>query len=284
MNQFDPRIVIVGIEINGQLKTYEGLSISASGEKYANPLQNEATVQIFNLDKSTRDYLLTETSPYNWNRRRKRLTLDVGRESIGTFRLFTGDIIQATVSQPPDIGMSIKARTANFFKGDVLSKSHPMTNLSVIARGVANDLGLKLVFEATDKKISNYCFSGASVKQIDKLEEAGNVDAFIDDDFLIVKNRNEPLSNVTHVLSEESGMVGIPEITERGIKVSLLLVPSVRLGGRFTLNSKMYSALNGDYVIYKLGFSVTNRDTDFYWIAECARRGAIFLKPGAIFV
>lgn len=276
MAEFDPRIVIVGIEIGGKLKTYEGMNVSASGTKYANALQNEATIKITNLDKETRDYLLTETSPYSANRKRKLVTLDAGRVSTGSWRVFTGDIVSATVSQPPDIDIEMKARTGNFYRGEVISKSHPTTDLSTVARGVAKDLGLNLLFEADDKKIGGYGFTGAAEKQVEQLGNAGGVDAYIDDDDLVVKNRAQPLKNVTRILSEESGMIGIPEVTDKGIKVTMLLVPGVKLGGRITLNSEMFSALNGDYTIYKLGFEITSRDTAFYWVADCWRPSAAF--------
>jgi hypothetical protein len=278
MAEFDPRIVIVGVEVDGRLKTYEGLNVAASGEKFANALQNEATIQITNLDKATRDYLLTETSPYSPNRKRKLITLDAGRESTGAWRVFAGDVVSATISQPPDIDLTLKARTGNYYRGEIVSKSHPTTNLSVIAGGVAKDLGLRLVFEAKDKKIGNYQFTGAAEKQVSQLGSAGGVDAFIDDQNLVVKNRAEPLQHYTSVLSEESGMIGIPEVTDKGVKVAMLLVPGVQLGGRLTLASKMNPALNGNYTIYKLSFEITSRDTAFYWIAECWRPGAAFRK------
>ncbi|MDR2093033.1 MAG: hypothetical protein LBP58_06940 [Azoarcus sp.] len=281
MAEFDPRIVRLGIEVGGKLKTYEGLALTASGSKSANALQGEATIKVMNLDRDTRDFLLTETSPYNRNRRRKQVFLDAGRLSTGTMRIFQGDITSATISQPPDIAMTLKARTCNFFKGELVAKSHPTTNLSAIARNVANDLGLELVFEATDKKIANFSFTGPALGQLDQLGAAGNVDSFIDGDTLVIKDKAAPLKNVSRTLSEDSGLIGIPEVTDRGVKITMLLASGVRLGGRIDLQSRMYKALSGSYTIYKLSFEIASRDTPFYWIAECWRPGAFFVKPGA---
>ena len=46
-----------------------------------------------------RNYILTETSPFNKNKTPKKLIIEAGRVSTGTARLFVGDI---TASSPGD--------------------------------------------------------------------------------------------------------------------------------------------------------------------------------------
>lgn len=274
-NKIDQRIVRVSIEVNGELRTYEELWISANGSKFANPLQNECEIRISNLSKEVRDFILTETSPFNANRTPKRIILEAGRESTGTFRLFEGDITEASPSQAPDITLTIKAKTGQFSKGTIVARSEaPSVLLSKIAGNVAKDLGLTLVFEAKDKNIANYSFTGGALKQVDKLSQAGNVNAYVDDTKLIVKDYNAALNGITHTLSEQSGMIGLPEITEQGIKVRYLLDPNSQLGGELKVDSKVNPAATGDYVIFALSFEVSNRETPFYTIAECKRKGA----------
>jgi hypothetical protein len=295
--ELDPRIIKVGIEIKGRLKIYEDLTISATGTKYANALQNECEVKITNVDKATRDYILTETSPFNANKTPKILTIDAGRKSYGTSRIFVGNIVNTakpseknssekvsdkekdagasqtpSSSQPPDITLTLKCLTANFKKGDIISRNQPgQAKLSQIAQQVASDLQLALDFQATDKLIANYSHSGAALKQVDKLNEMGPINAYVDDDVLIVKNSNSALTQRVKILSSETGLIGIPEITERGIKVKYLLDNQTILGGRLRLVSKIYPHVNGDYSIYKLSFEIANRDTPFYWVAEAKR-------------
>jgi hypothetical protein len=274
MPKIDQRVIRVGIEVNGELRVYDGLWVSASGVKFANPLQNECEVRIANLSRDVRDYLLTETSPFNANKTPKRVVIDAGRESTGTFRLFEGDITECSPSQAPDITLTIKAKTGQFNKGTVIAKSQaPQTPLSRIAKDVAASLSLSLVFEAKDKNIANYSFSGAALKQVEKLSQAGSVNAYIDDKKLVVKDYNVPLQGVSHTLSEQTGLIGIPELTEQGVKVKYLLDPKSQLGGEIKLESKLNKAISGDYVIYKLAFEISNRDESFYTIAECKRKG-----------
>lgn len=272
-NELDPRIVQVSIEVNGKVATYDQIYIKAVGTKYANALQNEMQLTLTNLDKVTQDFILTETSPFNPNRTPKIVRLYAGRQSYGTTLIYSGNVTSAVVSQPPDLTVTLKCLTGNYVKGTVLSRNHPgVATLSEIAAGVAQDTQTILNFQATNKNITNYTFSGSSLDQVGLLGAMGNVNAFIDNDILVVKDGAVPITGAVRELSSSSGMVGIPEITEQGVKVKYLLDNVSRLGGGLQIRSDIYPAVNGLYIIYKLGFEIANRDTPFYYIAEAARR------------
>jgi hypothetical protein len=268
----DLRRIRVGIEIRGQINWYEGLRIKATGTKYANPLQNDCSVTISGLKQATRDYLLTETSPFNENKTAKRLIVEVGRVSTGVFRLFMGDIVSAEPGPPPDLDVTIKAKTQSAQSRNVVSTSSgPSTPLSALAKKVAGDLSLNLDFQASDKNIANYTHTGSNLAQVQRLQEAGGVSAYIDDDRLIVKDVGRPLSGRVKVLSKDSGMVGIPRSTEEGCNVTFLIDPETAIGGALRIESLLNKAMNGDYVITQLAFDANTHDTPFYYTATAKR-------------
>lgn len=271
---FDPRIVRVGIEVQGKLRIYEGLAINIQVQKFCNPLQNEAQVQIANLSKEVRDYILTETSPYNRNRTRKRCVIWAGRQSFGASQIYSGDIFEATVSQPPDIVLTVKCKTGWFLKGSMMSFGLPsVATLSDVAKQTAVGMGLPLQFEATNKNISNYTYTGSAAKGVDSLGALGAVDAYVDDDKLIVKDKNKPLNNTGNTLSIDTGLIGIPEPNDQGVRIKYLFDPYSKLGGQITLKSQLNPSLSGSYIIYKLSYDLASRDTAFYCIADCRRLG-----------
>lgn len=275
-SELDPRIITVGIEINGRMKTYTDLWITASGSKFANALQSEAEIKIANLSREDKDYLLTETRPYFFPVARKRIFIWAGRRSYGVQLLFQGDIVSCTPSQPPDVTLTMRARSLQYFKGDVVSVSAAgQTPLSRIAAGVASGMGLTLDFRAKDRNISNYAFTGANIKQVDELGRMGGVDAYVDGETLVVKDSNLPLPGTAPVLSQDSGMIGIPELTVQGVKVKYLLDRFSRLGAGLEIRSTLNPAANGSYVIYKLAFEIASRDTPFYYVAEARRPGML---------
>jgi hypothetical protein len=168
--------------------------------------------------------------------------------------------------------LSIRALTGQFQKGNIVGRSiTPTTSLSRIAQQIAEDLGLSLDFQATEKESTNYYFSGAAAKQVDKLEEIANVDAFVDNTQLIVKDKGQPRMGKVRNLDADTGMIGVPTFTEQGVKITFFYDSQTVVGGRLNVTSNQYPALTGSYVIYKLNYTITNRDIPFYYTAECSR-------------
>lgn len=272
MKIIDERIVKVKLEVNNTINTYQDLYIHARGTKYANALQNECEVTIKNLNKQTRDYILTETSPYNLNYVPKTITIEAGRKSYGTSQIYIGNIVSADFTQPPDVGIVLKCLTGNFLKGAIIQRNQPsQVQLSQIAKQVNQDMNTLLAFQATDKTLANYSFAGAALKQINHLSETGGVNVFMDDNTLVVKDKNTPLVAEAVTINSNTGMIGIPELTEWGIRVTCLADTKPILGGSIVLTSILNPAVNGRYVVYKLGFDIATREDPFYYIVEAAR-------------
>lgn len=268
----DLRRIRFGIEISGRINWYEGLRVRAVGTKFANAQQNECTLTVSGLSMSTRDHLLTETSPFNSNRTPKRLIIEVGRVSTALFRIFIGDIVSAEPSAPPDVDVIIKAKTQSAQAGNVVAiASGPISKLSAISQRVADEIGLGLDFQALDKNISNFSYTGAALKMVNLLQDSGGVRAFIDDETLIVKNYGSALSGRIRILGADTGMVGIPKATEKGLDVTFLIDSESLLGGMLRLDSKMNKSLNGDYVIDQLKFDVASHEDPFFYSATCSR-------------
>jgi Baseplate hub gp41 len=278
MSQFDNRIFKVELTYGTTKLTLDGgLWITAQGSKYLDATQNECTIQIANLKKETRDQLATNLTRYNLNSSRKSVKLYAGRMSTGLFLLYSGDIIECSPSQPPNIVTTIKAKSLQWFKYNILAQAqNASAPMSQLGNAIGTSLGIPVHFEATDRNVSNWSYNGSAAKQIDKLNSLGGIDAFEDNGTLYIKDAGTPLKDVSHVLSMDSGMIGLPEITEYGVRVRMLLTPGIRLGGQLTLKSLMNPSLNGNYSIYQLGFDIASREAPFYAIASCTKFPQLF--------
>ncbi len=269
----DLRRVRVGIEVRGQINWYEGLRVTASGTKYASAMQNECAVTIDGLSRDVRDYILTRTTPYTIQREPYRLILEVGRVSTGVHRIFTGDIISSAISEPPDVRLSIKAKTGAWRSGQVIADAGPpMEALSSVAARVAAHTGTALEFEATEKNIASFTYSGGAIGMVDALQQAGGVKAFIDDEVLYVRDTAAPIRGRHRILSAQTGMVGIPRPTTRGVDVTYLIDGQSSVGGSLTVESRLNPSLNGTYIIEQLTFEVASHDDPFFYTAICASR------------
>jgi baseplate hub protein gp41 len=269
----DNRLLRVTFQVNDQLHSFDQrLYIRARGCKYANSLQNECTVDIANLNADTRNYILTETSPFNKNRTPKVLQLFAGRVSTGEFLVYQGEITTSQVRQPPEVMLNLKCGTAHSKKGKVGSRSGGKSQkLSIIASNIASNLNLTLNNQAQEKLIQNYSHSGDALSEVNNLNNVGGVNAFVDDNQLVLKTASLPLDGVVLDLSEQTGMVGIPVVTEQGLKVTFFYNNTVKLGGAIQITSKINPSANGLYVIYKLNFDLASWEKDFYYKAECLK-------------
>lgn len=277
MANLNDRLVRLGIEIRGVIRYYDDLAITASGTFFASGISNESTISITNLNKQNRDWLMGVVNPYrtpNAPHPDIKVILEAGRKSTGLKKIYSGTIIRAELSQPPDITITMHMRQGAFDAAKVVTTSLGASiQLSAIAASVATQLGLSLRFEATDKLISNYTFNGSAIKQIDDLGKAGGVNAYADEKKLVVKNTDTALAGGAIILNEHTGMIGMPQLDYQGITVKCLIDAVPVLGGAVTIQSKMYPACNGTYNIYKIEFEIANRDTPFYWNIKASQGG-----------
>lgn len=262
---FDDRLLQIGVEVGGVLKIYEGASMGVKFTKSTDPKQNACEVFIDDMAVETIDYLVTETSPWNPNTKPKLLTVLAGRTSTGVQRIFTGDITSSTPSMPPDRRLTMKGKTQENNKYVwQATKSTQTVQLSVLSKRIADDYGLRLVFEATDKTVANYLYNGPRAKQVQKLAQVGDIDVYIDDDALVVKDLGKALKGRAIVISSSTNMVGVPLPDEKGGKVRVMFDPNIKLGQAIVIQSDINKAMNGEYTIYAMTGSLMSRGQDWY--------------------
>jgi hypothetical protein len=107
--------------------------------------------------------------------------------------------------------------------------------------------------------------------QVRKLNLIGGILAYIDpmSNTLIVHDSDKSRPGGSILVSANTGMVGIPQVTEVGVIVKVMLAPSYRLGGQIEVVSEINPAANGTYFIYAINFDVANRDTPFWLTLNC---------------
>lgn len=276
MTAFDPRIVRIGIEIEGETSWYEGLDIKATGVRYGSDINNPCQIRIDNLTAEHRNYILTKSSPYiygpNSRYLRPRVYVFAGRQSYGTSLIYSGIVLKSFVSQPPEISVVLNCVTALDTQLETVSyATGPEASMKSIAEKGAEILGVSLNFQATDKKISNFTISSDANAFVRDLSQVGNINVTLDNNILTIVDEAEFIAAPAKLISQSTGMIGIPEWTEDGVLVKYLLDNNTFIFQEVTIESILNPAINGPYKIFKLGFDITSRDVPFYWIAECVR-------------
>jgi len=270
----DLRSIRLGIEIDGQMHYYlsdSGFAIHATGTKFATAKKNEISIDIKGLKRETINYLLGNVRPFDRTASKHLVTLDAGRQKAGLQPLFVGDIVGVSPSQPPDNTVTIQGVTGNTASHKIVSTGGKgRVRLSELAQGVASDIGAVLQFEIQDKLIESYTYTGSAWGQVARLSELGQCRAFLDDGVLLVSDYEKPVKSRVRRLTADSGMIGIPTVTEYGLDVSFLIDGHpCEVGGGLIVKSVMNPAANGNYIIAQLGFDVSSHDDAFFYTAKC---------------
>ena len=281
---FDNRLVTVGISTpDGQTHTFnQDYYIKASGSKLGSPLLSTGEFRIDNINLQFRNYLLSVCSPFSGQyitnpasfKGYPLVTLDVGRASFGTFRLFQGYCIATAPTQPPDIGLTLKTLQGALLLGQPLTPSFTSsqnTKLSSLAQQVAtalsNALGqsITLEFTADDIMVNNFSVTGSVYRLIDKLAECGNVHVFLEDNILVVINNGQPRNGQTQLINSQTGMVTVPVVNERGLQCRTLINSDLKLFVPIQVQSQINPAANGTWYPYILNFDISTWEQPFYW-------------------
>jgi len=266
----------------------ESINMKVRISKAALAIQNRATIEIIGLTGSLREQLLSQFTA--WNQRKvstgqasqKWVNIEVkaGWDEVSTLSsgatsqpstVFKGQVaICELTSTPPNIGVRLTCFTRQIDKTSFISAPAPdnITFQAYVAWAAAQmGFGSNFVCETSvnDTLISNPARSilvvSALLIDIQNMYRP-DVAAFIDDDILIVKDRNKILnpSQITTI----SEFVGIPTWTEWGVDFTCLLDQSIRLAQGAALQSKMNPSLNNTYVVMELEYDLTSRDGAFY--------------------
>ena len=269
------RVIKVGIEVDGNIVEYTSSMITVTGTKYASSTKDECTITIENVKKDVSDYLITNTSPFVKQPKRCGVYVLVGRTNWGITEFYTGDIVGSYISGLPDKTLTLKCKTGGFQRGKIINRAADgVQKLSTIAQAVAQDNDLTLNMKVPDKNISGYSFRGASINQIQKLEEISDCQCFVDGKDLVMKKHDQGRTEDVRVLNTDD-IINQIEPNEYGIKLSMLFDQVTNIGSRVQVNSSVSAAFNGEWIVYKLGFNLTNHDTPFYLIPEMNRSGHV---------
>lgn len=89
-----------------------------------------------------------------------------------------------------------------------------------------------------------------------------DVAAFVDDDLLIVKDRNKILNPAQTVTVDT--FIGTPQWTEWGVDLTTMLDSTIKLAQGVKLKSLMNPSLNQTFVVLELEYDIATRDVPFY--------------------
>ena len=275
----DKRICYVQIQTPSGDKEIHNISIHGRITRKMSETGSSAKISIANLAREDVEYLTTYVSPYVDQSKRKRINVFAGYESTGVAQIFSGDIYSALPEGMPDTWLNIEAKTEYFNQQNIITFATSDTTAQNLAVNIANQLGVNLVWRSKSQKlIDAFNFAGAKAKLLYKFNLVDAFRAFIDNGNMYVvdideeppedktsgNTSNTKKSGYIKYITPDSGLIGIPQPDEYGVKVKILLDPAVQLGDWFKLESKMLPIVNGFYQVYEMTYDFATREPQYY--------------------
>lgn len=272
----DKRICYVQIQTPSGDKEIHNISIRGRITRKMSETGSTAKISIANLSREDVEYLTTYTSPYVDQSKKKRINVFAGYKSTGVGMIFSGDIYSALPEGLPDTWLNIEAKTEYFNQQNIITLAQGRMNTKSLASVAANQLGVNLVWRSKSEKfIDAFNFTGAKAKLLNRINKLDNFHAYIDNNTLYVVDKDEQppeesntsttkKTGYVKVINGDSGLIGLPQPDEYGVKIKVLLDPSVNLADWFKLESKRLPIVNGFYQVYEMTYDFATREPQYY--------------------
>jgi hypothetical protein len=258
----------VAVEV-GALRV-EDLRVAFKVEKTAKVDLNTAEVQIYNLAEQTRRAIQTKHAPV-------RLIVGYGGELE---MIFSGDVEKVThtkngtdwVSKVVADDGAVAARTKRLAKGyGAATKAEVVLVDAIKAAGLALGNAMEAMKTATktgttvalNEYAKGFAVAGQAVDVAAKIARSQGYDFSIQNGTAQLVRRNGVVDNVhVMVLSEGTGLIGTPEVGEKGvIKARALIRQRLIPGHKVRLESKVAT---GFFRVNKTTFTGDTHGTDWY--------------------
>lgn len=250
--------------LDERFKVSGNISASVSGAA------SEANITIGGLKRDTMVFLATNFSTWTKNQIQNEVNLDIGYDNNHAI-MFVGSIIDA-VPKMDTQDYSIQLKCLSQFPkmlNDLQSLSFSgNVTVAQIAKNIASILEytLRITNAASVFTVNNYSLSNQPIQNhLRYLSELTGLQAYIEQDTVIVKKRNETLRVPTRYKIDSNNMIGAPRPTNSGTVVKVKLDPRLRTGIEAVLNSQKFPTLNdGEYSIATIGTVFDTRGNDWY--------------------
>ena len=271
MDKIKKRICQLSFETERGFKTASGLDVSFKVKKQQGASMNEANISISGLSTEDLNYLTTIASQmFQPKNRKPRVKIVAGYED-NYAEIFSGGLWQALPNQRPNRTLVCTAYSGGSIKLSNINISLQNTTLYAIIDNICTDLQLDKQLQAPNLQIGNFVFNGDAFTAVKELSKYGNFRAYIDNYTLVVNEGGIIKGTGTQVLNADTGLIGIPEVTDYGVKVRYRMNAFAMVGSKIELKSKVIPLADGTYTVLNLEHVGDFRGQNWYTEAECRR-------------
>lgn len=187
------------------------------------------------------------------------VTVVAGSEDAGEGVVFAGNIREAWVdmASAPDGVFIVNGYTAlvEKLKPIPASSFQGQADVATILAGLAVQMGLSFENNGVQVQLANPYYAGTGVAQVQKCVQAANINHTIDNGVLAIWPKNGSRGGAIPLISPATGLVGYPQHTENGIRLTTLFNPSIALGTRIQLESVLTPS-SGIWTVFSMSLEL----------------------------
>ena len=243
----------------------DGLGVTVEVEKNGLPDMNKASISISNMMYEKMEQL-TMLAFRPLHRARNVVSVFAGEEDQQLDCVFVGEITSAFAdyTNAPDIEFQIQAKSGSYplqMSAAPVSVNGQTSAASLIER-FAKEMGYSFKNQGVTVQVRNSVFNGSPLDKAKAVAAQCGIDLLCDDgEIIILPRRAVRKANVVPLLTPESGLIGYPTFTEKGIKLNAFFNPAFKLKGLVRVESIVPKA-TGTWRITKLSHSLSAYRTD----------------------
>lgn len=197
------------------------------------------------------------------------IALAAGDDESGYSTVFSGTIFDAWAdyNSSPDVAFNIIAYAgldtavrpvdATSYKG--------VTDVAAILQDIAvSQMGIQFENNGVDVKLSNPYLSGTALTKVRNVCRAASINFVIENNVLIIWSSDTARKGDKQLVSPETGMVGWPALSSKGMTVRMLFNPKIKLGNDIEVKSAIPMACR-TWRVYSISHSLSSEIVDGPW-------------------
>lgn len=268
-------------------KILEGLNIRFNVKCVSSfGIPEYANIDIYNPNREDLEFLTT--SAETWMKKQSLIQLFVGYDD-NVNCIFSGRIMEAPVEGYPDLALHIKGQSGAEYMSDVITVEKDNIKVidlidytsSVTGYPVNIPTQIRNTNESLNKTLEHFSFTGTPWRLLDEIQAmSGGFDVEnkgfnlgVYNDQTYVWTPEQATEGRTLLISEKTGMIGVPSLQSYGITVKTLLNPNVVVGDVVEVVSNRMPIVNGAYYINEILHEGELRGRSWYTTLRCNRVG-----------
>lgn len=253
----------------GDTVTLSGFRMTADVSEVGGDAMGRCQIRLYGLRNDLMNKLTTIGQINVAIRAKNAIILAAGDEGGTMSTVFQGTIIDAWAdyNTSPDVAFNIVAfagMDAAVKPVDATSYKGPTDVATVIGSIAQSEMGLVFEDNSVDVQVSSPYLYGTALEKVRNLARTAGISWSISHGVLAIWTRAIGRQGTTPTVSPDTGMVGYPSLSSKGMTVTMLYNPNVRLGGDIEVQSAIPMAC-GVWRVFGFSHSLSCELPDGPW-------------------